>query len=93
MNMAAKKKIKKMARKKTPEPVVDRLIRELMLLSKKDQLEVVSRGMGVSLDTDNHGQIIIYTDMMYGNNDEVVDFETECLEEHVEYEEEYECEF
>jgi hypothetical protein len=98
-------KKKKIAKKKlTKEPVVDRLIRELMLLPKKDQLEVVSRGLGVSLDTDNYGQIIIYTDMMYGSRDgsfdcdgnpitEIVPFEVDCLKEHVEYEEEHECEF
>jgi hypothetical protein len=92
--MATKKK-KKVLKKKLPvEPIVDRLVRELMNLSRKDQLDVVNRGMGVPLDTDNHGQIIIYTDMMYGDNDDVVAFETEGLKDHVEYEEEeHECEF
>lgn len=91
MNMAAKKK--KTAKKKLPkEPVVLRLIRELMLLSKKEQLEVVNRGMSVTLDTDNYGQIIIYTDMMYGDDDDVVDFEVDCPRVHCD-EEEHECEF
>lgn len=94
MKMATKKKKKTAAKKKAPqESVVDFLVRKMATLSLKEQLEVVSRGINVSLDTDNYGQIIIYTDMMYGNNDEVVDFEVECLKDHVEYEEEHECEF
>ena len=56
---------------KEKENIVDRL----MLLSKKDQLDVVSRSMNVSLDTDNYGQIIIYTNMMYANNGlDVIEF-------------------
>lgn len=105
MNMATSKK-KKTKKKKTgqsitkkvqlpSESVVDRLTRELMNLPMKDQLAVIgSRGLGVSIDTDNYGQIIIYTDMMYGDNDDVVAFEVECPKDHVEdFEEEYECEF
>lgn len=92
--MATTKK-KKTSKK---ESTVSRLIREVMNLSAKDQLEVISRGMGMSLDTDNHGQIIIYTDLMYKDSDdggsevEVVDFETECLKDHLEDEEEEEFE-